>query len=195
MKRKEEITKLLIVVDMVNGFIKEGKMSDKDINHITPRIKSLVEEYLSEGVSFIKDTHEIDSTEFKKYPPHCIKGTSEANLISELAIYEKDALSYEKNSTCTIFARNFMSDIERMKKLREVIITGCCTDICVMNLAIPLVNYFDENNKDIKVWVPQNAVEKFDSCTHNRIAHAEMAHRLMRTKELKLIKYNSKELK
>lgn len=26
MKRKEEITKLLIVVDMVNGFIKEGKM-------------------------------------------------------------------------------------------------------------------------------------------------------------------------
>ena len=180
MKKKEELTKLLVVVDMVNGFIKEGKMSDKDINHITPRIKSLVEEYLSEGVSFIKDTHEIDSTEFKKYPPHCIKGTSESNLISELAIYEKDSLSYEKNSTCTIFARNFMSDIERMKKLREVIITGCCTDICVMNLAIPLVNYFDENNENVKVWVPENAVETFNSDTHNREEYNKMALKLMK---------------
>lgn len=48
MKKLEELKKLLVVVDMVNGFIKEGKMSDKDINHITPRIKRLVENYLSE---------------------------------------------------------------------------------------------------------------------------------------------------
>ena len=87
MKKREELTKLLVVVDMVNGFIKEGKMSDKDINHITPRIKSLVESFLSdeEGVAFIKDTHEVNSTEFKKYPPHCLKGTSESELISELS--------------------------------------------------------------------------------------------------------------
>ena len=40
MKKREELKKLLIVVDMVNGCIKEGKMSDKDINHITQRIKA-----------------------------------------------------------------------------------------------------------------------------------------------------------
>ena len=59
MKKLEELKKLLVVVDMVNGFIKEGKMSDKDINHITPRIKRLVENYISEekGVAFIKDTN------------------------------------------------------------------------------------------------------------------------------------------
>lgn len=182
MKKREELKKLLIVVDMVNGFIKEGKMSDKDINHITPRIKALVESYLieEEGVAFIKDTHDYDSAEFKKYPPHCIKGTTEAELISELSQYESRALSYEKNSTSTIFAKNFMRDIERMKSLEEVVITGCCTDICVMNLAIPLVNYFDEQNKDVTVRVPQNAVETFNSEVHDRREYNSMALRLMK---------------
>ena len=182
MKKREELTKLLVVVDMVNGFIKEGKMSDKDINHITPRIKSLVESFLSdeEGVAFIKDTHEVNSTEFKKYPPHCLKGTSESKLISELSSYEQKSLSYEKNSTSTIFAKNFMRDIERMESLKEVIITGCCTDICVMNLAIPLVNYFDEENRDVRVLVPQNAVETFNSNIHNRDEYNSMALKLMK---------------
>lgn len=182
MKKREELTKLLVVVDMVNGFIKEGKMSDKDINHITPRIKSLVESFLSdeEGVAFIKDTHEVNSTEFKKYPSHCLKGTSESELISELSSYEQKSLSYEKNSTSTIFAKNFMRDIERMESLKEVIITGCCTDICVMNLAIPLVNYFDEENRDVRVLVPQNAVETFNSNIHNRDEYNSMALKLMK---------------
>ncbi len=182
MKKREELTKLLVVVDMVNGFIKEGKMSDKDINHITPRIKSLVESFLSdeEGVAFIKDTHEVNSTEFKKYPPHCLKGTSESELISELSSYEQKSLSYEKNSTSTIFAKNFMRDIERMESLKEVIITGCCTDICVMNLAIPLVNYFDEENRDVRVLVPQNAVETFNSDIHNRDEYNSIALKLMK---------------
>ena len=182
MKKREELTKLLVVVDMVNGFIKEGKMSDEDINHITPRIKVLVESFLSEeeGIAFIKDTHEPNSLEFKKYPPHCLKGTPESELISELSSYEGKALSYEKNSTSTIFARNFMKDIERMTSLEKVIITGCCTDICVMNLAIPLVNYFDEKNKNVRIWVPQNAVETFNSETHNRDEYNGIALKLMK---------------
>ena len=59
MKRKEELQELLIVVDMINGFIKEGNMADETINHITPRIIKLIEETLekNEGLAFIKDTH------------------------------------------------------------------------------------------------------------------------------------------
>ena len=73
-----------------------------------------------------------------------------------------------------------MRDIERMKSLEEVVITGCCTDICVMNLAIPLVNYFDEQNKDVTVRVPQNAVETFNSEVHDRREYNSMALRLMK---------------
>ena len=182
MKRKEELEKLLVVVDMVNGFIKEGNMADPYINHITPRIIELVERTIEEqeGLAFIKDTHEEDSTEFKKFPVHCLKGTSESELIDELKGYEKHGISYEKNSTSTMYAKNFMSDLEKMKKLKEVIITGCCTDICVLNLAIPLINYFDQENKNVEVTVIGDAIETYDSPLHNRSEYNEMSLKLMK---------------
>lgn len=188
MKRKEELESLLIVVDMVNGFVKNGVMSDKSINEITPKIKLLVEQALTEneGVAFIKDTHYEDSTEFKKFPPHCIKGSGEEELIDELKPYETDSLVYEKNSTSTMYAPEFISDIDKMKKLREIIITGCCTDICVMNLAIPLVNYFDQNNRNINVSVIENAVETYDAPIHQRNEYNEMALKLMKQAGVKI---------
>lgn len=182
MKEKEELKSLLVVVDMVNGFIKKGAMADQYINHITPGLIKLIEEKLgdNEGVAFIKDTHEIDSTEFRKFPPHCVKGSGEEELIDELKPYEEKSFTYEKNSTSTIFAKNFMNDISMMKALREIIITGCCTDICVLNAAIPLVNYFDENNKEVSIIVRKDLVETYDSPNHNRYEYNEMALKLMK---------------
>ena len=37
--------KLLIIVDMVNGFVKEGPMADNYINNITPNIINLIQEF------------------------------------------------------------------------------------------------------------------------------------------------------
>jgi nicotinamidase-related amidase len=73
-----------------------------------------------------------------------------------------------------------MNDLERMKKLREVIITGCCTDICVLNLAIPLTNYFDEEDRDVGITVVKDAIETYDSPLHNRDEYNEMSLKLMR---------------
>ncbi len=189
MKRKEDLEKLLVVVDMVNGFIKKGIMSDSYINHITPGIVQMIDKTLSEeeGVAFIKDTHDINSTEFKKFPAHCIKGSGEEVLISELKPYESSSFVYEKNSTSTVFAKNFLSDIDAMKKLREVIVTGCCTDICVLNLVIPLINYFDEHNKDVDVIVRKDLVETYNSDTHNRDKYNEMALILMKQAGAKIM--------
>lgn len=182
MKRLEDLEKLHVVVDMVNGFIREGAMASANIEHIIPRIKTLIDKAIEngDGVAFIKDTHKKDSLEFKKFPEHCVKGTAEAELVDELKPYEEGALVYEKNSTSTMFAPGFMKDIDAMKKLREVIITGCCTDICVLNLAIPLTNYFDQNDRDVKVTVLEDAVETYDAPTHEAKEYNEMALKLMR---------------
>lgn len=188
MKTKEELKELLIVVDMINGFIKEGNMADETINHITPQIIKLIEETLekNEGIAFIRDTHNQDSTEFKKFPLHCLEGTSESELIDELKPYEKQALNYKKNSTSTMFAKNFMSDIDKMKQLRKVIVTGCCTDICVMNLAIPLINYFDELDRQVEVIVKEDAIETYNAPYHNRDEYNEMALKLMKQAGVKI---------
>lgn len=178
----EKVEKILIVVDMINGFVKEGAMADKYIANIVPNIIKLVEEYNTDnqGVIFIKDSHEKNSIEFSSYPEHCLKGTIESELIDELKEYEENAmLVFEKNSTSALFAENFIQSIDKMKNLKEVVIVGCCTDICVLNLAIPLKNYFNQKNRNVKIIVPKNAVETYNSETHNREEYNEIAFKLL----------------
>ena len=189
-EKLEEIKDLLIVVDMVNGFVREGAMASSNIEHIIPRIEELIKSYTNEGdaVMFIKDSHEMDAAEFKRYPVHCVKGTSEAELVDELKKYENAALVYEKNSTSALFAPGFIEDIKNMKNLKRVVITGCCTDICDLNLAIPLQNLFDQDNRVIEIYVPMDAVETYDAPTHNSEEWNEMAFKFMNQGGMKLVK-------
>lgn len=193
MKKKnlEDVKKLLIVVDMVNGFVREGAMSSRNIEHIVPEVERLVKDFTEKDdnqVVFVKDTHESDAREFKRYPVHCLKGTSESEIILELKKYENMALIHEKNSTSAIFPSGLLENIEKMKKLEEVVIVGCCTDICVINLAIPLQNYFDQVNRDIPIVVPKNAVETYDAQNHNAEEWNNMAYKFMDQAGIKLVK-------
>ena len=187
--RELDYKKILIVVDMVNGFIREGIMSDKYIEHIIePQIK-LIEKINNnkEGLIFVKEAHSDNSNEFNRYPKHCVKGTSEAELVDELKIYENNAIVFEKNSTSTIFSNGFLSLINKMKNLEEVIIVGCCTDICVMNLAIPLQNYFDEINRNVKIVIPKDCVETYDGDNHNREEYNNIAFKLLEQTGVKVV--------
>lgn len=189
-KNLEEIRTLLVVIDMVNGFIRKGDMADPYIAHIIPEqlrlIKMILEE--NEGLAFIKDCHEKGAREFERYPEHCLKKTYEADLIEELKPFENDALVYEKNSTSAIFAPNFISDINKMINLKEIIFTGCCSDICDINLIIPMQNYFDEINRRVELTVPLNAIETYDSPVHNRDEYNTIAYKLLKQSGIKLVK-------
>lgn len=185
----EKIERLLINVDMVNGFVKKGAMADSYIQNIIPEHIKLMKQIQEkqEAMAIIKDTHKENCREFNRYPEHCVEGTEEAQLVEELGQFEKDAFVYQKNSTSTIYAPNFIEDIEKMINLKEVIIIGCCTDICVLNLAIPLQNYFDQKDRDIKITIPKNAVETYDAPYHKREEYNEMAFKLMAQAGINLV--------
>ena len=190
-KKLEEVKDLLIVVDMVNGFVREGAMSSQNIEHIVPEVEKLVKEFTENDdkqVVFVKDTHENNAREFKRYPIHCLKGTSESDNVDELKKYEEYAIIHEKNSTSAIFPNNLLVNIDKMKKLEKVVIVGCCTDICVINLAIPLQNYFDQENRDVEIIVPENAVETYDAPNHKAEEWNEMSYRFMQQAGIKLVK-------
>ena len=84
--------KCLIVVDMVNGFVREGVLHDDNISKIIPRQIELIKENQLEGnlIIFIKDTHDENAIEFKRFgnTKHCVRGTREADLVDELKFYE-----------------------------------------------------------------------------------------------------------
>jgi len=184
MKNIEEIEKLIINVDMVNGFVNEGPMHDEYIRNTIPYQISLMELAEKDPKSMniiIKDTHKKDAIEFKKFPVHCVENTSESELIDELKRFEtEDALIFKKNSTSAMHAPGFLEAIDSFKNLKEVVIVGCCTDICVLNLVIPLQTYFDDRNKDILITVPKKMVETYNSPEHNREEYNEMAFKLMK---------------
>ena len=189
-EKLEKVRDLLVVVDMVNGFVREGAMASQNIEHIIPRIERLVNSYLEDDqeVAFIKDTHDMDAREFKRYPVHCVRNTSESELVDELKKYEKMALVYEKNSTSAIFPSGLLDDIKKMKNLKRIVITGCCTDICVMNFAIPLQCFLDQENRDIEIVIPKDSVETYDAPNHKADEWNEMAYRFFEQSGIKLVK-------
>ena len=197
--RKEELKKireLLIVVDMVNGFVREGAMADPYIEHIIPNIEKMVKEFLNEeghAAIFIKDNHEEDCKEFLRYPKHCVIGTSEALLVDELIPYEEYGYVYPKNSTSAIFAPNFLDDISKMENLEKVYGVGCCTDICVNNLVVPLQNYFDQEDRNVEIIVPMDSVETYDADFHRRDEWNNKAFDFMKQAGIKLVKTYKKE--
>ena len=182
---------MLYVVDVLNGFVRGSNLADSTVSYIIPEIVRLVEEIKNDTdsvVAFIKDSHQMGCKEFDTFPVHCLEGSWEAELVDELKPYENDALVYYKNSTSAMFAPGFMSDVDKMKNLREAIIVGLELDICDINLGIPLINYFNQNNRDVDVIVPMNAVETFDSPVHNREEYTNMAYKFMEQGGLKLVR-------
>ena len=80
-----------------------------------------------------------------------------------------------------------MNTINALKNLEKVVIVGCCTDICVLNLAIPLQNYFDQIDRDIKITIPKDAVETYDAPSHSREEYNQMAFKLMHQAGIEII--------
>lgn len=187
----EEIKRLYVFVDTTNAFSKDGLLADSYVLHTVDelvRIADIAVNDKESQIMFIVDFHTKDSVELDRYPFHAIEGTNEVKIISELAPFTKDALIFRKNATSAIFAKNFIKTILKMIYLEEVVIVGWDTDICVMNLAIPLQNLFDEINKKVKIIIPKNAVETYDALNHNRDEYNDMAFKFMEQAGIKLVK-------
>ncbi len=192
-KRLEELKqykKMLYVVDMVKGFVTEGPMHDPYIAHTLDEQLKLIEKFQKEqeGLAFIKDNHQKDAIEFQSFPPHCVIGTREAELVDELQQYENQGFIYPKNSTSAFTAPNVVSDINKIENLEEVVGVGCCTDICVPNFLIPLKNYFNQLNKDVAVFVVQDATETYDAPNHNRTYYNKVAYEFMKQAGIIVVK-------
>ena len=182
----------LIVVDMVNGFVREGVLHDKNIAKVIPRQIELIKEFEDQGklVVYIKDTHTEESVEFERFgnTTHCLQGTKEAELVDELKEYETspNAISVEKNSTSFMESPAFRELMDNWKTMREFDIVGCCTDICVVNGAIGLANYLDEHNRKHIIRVHEDAIATYGE--EDRKEYVDAAKLLMEQQGIKLVK-------
>jgi len=159
----------VLVIDMLRGF-----MEDKNplycgvrARRIIPNIQRLLEKELSQGsrVFYICDSHDPDDLEFKMFPPHCIAGTAESEVIPELAKYPGEIIKKKRYSAF------YGTDLEnKLKKLKpeKIIVCGVCTDICVCHTVA------NARNRDYAVEVPVDCVASFDEKAHySALEHME----------------------
>lgn len=151
---------LIFVVDMINGFIKEGALHDEAILSCVKPIQDLLQDHLYKSI-FIADSHPPKTREFLSFPQHCVIGTSESEVIEELQPYIETL--FHKNSTNTFTCEDFQEFLnEDIYYYDDIILTGCCSDICVLQFALCLNAWFNEHNETGKrIIIPMDCVETY----------------------------------
>lgn len=158
----------LIIMDMVNGFVKEGALSSDRILNINEKIADLsrvCSKLNIEKLAFA-DCHEADCKEFLSYPVHCLKDSNESKVTCEI-LNTGDITIINKNSTNGYLEPEFKQFLLKRPMLDTFIIVGDCTDICVKQFALTMKADFNRMNKDLKIIIPMNLVETYDNDSHN----------------------------
>ncbi|MBQ4312818.1 MAG: cysteine hydrolase, partial [Clostridia bacterium] len=157
----------LIIVDMINGFVKEGALSSPNVLAINERVADLAGkcEQLGIPVAALADCHTHSSPEFESYPIHCLSDSVESAVTDEIAQKCKYT-RIEKNSTNGFLTKDFRDWMESVGT-DTFILVGDCTDICVLQLATTMKAYFNEHNKFSRIVVPVNAVATYDLGVHD----------------------------
>ena len=141
----------LLIIDEINGFCKVGA---GNLAPLKPNLQ--VETMIKETVKLAKifddqlmpitlflDNHEDDRPE-QPFPPHCIKGTGEEKIITELEwLMKSKALKIKKDCI-----NGFIGSIDpennenkfinwiKEHEIKSLIVTGICTDICVLDFVL-----------------------------------------------------------
>ena len=163
----------LVVVDLVNGFTREGPLASPRVDALVPGIAQLAEACAARGIDRIAfcDSHTDASPEFGAYPPHCLAGTSESALVDELAAIGGFTVM-EKNSTNGFLEPAFQTWLAAHPEKDNFLVTGDCTDICIQQFAVTLKTWFNRQNRASRVIVPMTLVDTYDAGRH----HGDLVH-------------------
>lgn len=152
----------VLVVDMLKGFIEEQYplYCGARARQMIPRVKRLLERELKKGsrIYFVCDRHSPDDLEFRTFPPHSIAGTEEAEIIPELRGYPGEVIAKNRYSC---FFNTTLEDRLNEFKPDKVIVSGVCTDICILHTVE------DARNRDYEVDVPTDCVATFNESVHD----------------------------
>ena len=157
----------IVCVDVIQGFCYEGPLSSPRVAGIVEPIRQLFERAWARGVRHIlltQDTHEPDAVEFAQWPPHCVRGTAEAETVEafkRLPFFEQVTV-FEKNSIASGLNTGLNRWIEEHPEVETFIVVGDCTDLCTYQLAMHL--RLDANARQLRrrVIVPADCVQTYD---------------------------------
>jgi nicotinamidase/pyrazinamidase len=153
--------KTIIVVDMLVGFLRRGNLASERLDRITAQVVAYLEREKAAGADliFLVDTHLPDDAEFAMFPPHCVEGSGEDEVVPELRELAERSHVVRKRRYSG-FHGTKLDDLLRELAPDIVEVVGVCTDICVLHTVADL------RNRDIPVVVREDMVETYDAPGH-----------------------------
>lgn len=159
---RQEAKKALLIIDMLNDFIKEGApLEVQNARCIVRNIKRRLVKARRVGmpVLYCCDRHEPEDKEFEKWPPHAIEGTEGAEVIEELKPIKGEPVVAKK--TLSAFYRTNLEEVLQGLGVKHIILTGVVTNICVLYTAV------DAYMRGYEITVPENCVAGLNKRDHN----------------------------
>ncbi len=151
---------MLIVVDMLNDFVhKDGALFFQAGADIIPAVQRRIEVHKRNNsvIIALRDWHDEDDKEFKRFPKHAVKRTWGARTAIVVGVYE--FLIIPKTRYSGFYGTSLDTHLNFCKP-DKVEVVGVCTSICVMDTVGGLAN------RDYKVVVPVKCVADFDNDAH-----------------------------
>ena len=151
----------LVIVDAVHGFCTVGAgplapaVPNPQVSRMIREINDLARRFVAAGrplLAFL-DTHEPGRLE-PPYPPHCERGSGHEELVDELAWLDGEPLATLIRKDCINgfvgaiepahpghgVTHNRVVDWIALNRLRSIVVTGICTDICVLDFVVTMLS-------------------------------------------------------
>ncbi|MBN1265767.1 MAG: cysteine hydrolase [Anaerolineales bacterium] len=174
-------TTAVLSVDVIKGFCVTGPLASPRVNRIVEPVVDILQRCWDHGehnLLLIQDAHEPDAVEFGQFPPHCIRGTEEAESVAQiqaLPFYE-DLPVFEKNSIQSGLNTGLPRWLREHPEMETFIVVGDCTDLCTYQLAMHLKLEANANQTQRRVVVPANAVDTYDMPVETALEAGALPH-------------------
>jgi nicotinamidase-related amidase len=180
----------LVLVDILKGFCDTGPLSSAHVREIVEPVRRLTAACLERGLPvgnllFLHDAHPEHAAEFAAFPPHCIRGTAEAEIVDELRpFWELQGVNrFHKNATNGLFGVNTAKEVFHAfltDRFREghctFLVMGDCTDLCIYQNALGIRLLANERNADVRVLVSREHVRTYDLSVDTAKAVGALPH-------------------
>jgi nicotinamidase/pyrazinamidase len=152
----------VIVIDMLVGFCRHGNLYSPRYAPLIPRLSAQLARAEEEGahIVFLADTHVPDDPEFRMFPPHCVEGSGEEEVVPELAGFVDRGTLVRKHSFSGFWGTELDAVLAGLAPQR-VEVAGVCTDICVLHTV------YDLELRGYEVVVRRDLVETYDAPGHD----------------------------
>ena len=157
----------VISVDVIKGFCSIGPLASPRVAAIIIPIAKLLQNAWDRNIRnilFLQDTHEPNAVEFNAYPPHCIRGTEEAETVDALRSlpFFQQITIMEKNSISSGLNTGLNEWLICHPNVDTFFVVGDCTDLCIYQLAMHL--RLDANARQLqrRVILPVDCVDTYD---------------------------------